>query len=584
MLEDLIPPEQIKALAGAATFQRGEGYFREGRVEIMVDEPDRLTGMVEGCEAEPYRVRMETTGDELIWDCTCPVGDRGEFCKHLVALALARLASGDESPLPNLDALQAAHPAQAGATNRKRRGKEEEIRAFLESQDQTRLVGWLLEAARGDRATRERLLLAARAGGPVSEFRKLITDVTRVRDFLDYQEMSGFARRVHGMIDALEGLRGAELMGLTEYAVECLHKALETCDDSDGHMGDLLGRLVALHTRASVEAKPDPAAFARWLFDRQMEDAWDTWPGPEAYIEVLRKAGMVEYARLAWNEWDKVPARVPGGLDRGADHYRITGIMESLARMGGDPEARVEVRKKDLSTPYAFLCIAEIYRDARRYDEALDWAERGLAAFPKNPDWRLQDCLVDEYFRRERKADAMDIAWRQFTGQDGGVEGYKKLMTRAKRADEVVAWRARALDHLREVAVRQHAQFKPLFGQRPARPDLTTLVQALLWDKDLGAALIEARAGSCKPRTLVDLARALAATQPEVAISLYKRAIHPIVEVKKNDAYAEAANIVRAVRDMLAGLGRATEFGDWLAEVRLAHKPKRNFMKLLDGL
>jgi uncharacterized Zn finger protein len=65
---------------------------------------------------------------------------------------------------------------------------------------------------------------------------------------------------------------------------------------------------------------------------------------------------------------------------------------------------------------------------------------------------------------------------------------------------------------------------------------------------------------------------------------LYKRAVHPIAELKKNDAYAEAAGLVRAVRDLLKGLGREREFGDWLAEVRLAHKPKRNFMKLLDTL
>lgn len=41
---------------------------------------------------------------------------------------------------------------------------------------------------------------------------------------------------------------------------------------------------------------------------------------------------------------------------------------------------------------------------------------------------------------------------------------------------------------------------------------------------------------------------------------------------------------MRAVRELLKMLGREREFGDWLAEVRLAHKAKRNFMKLLDAL
>ena len=602
MLEDLITSDQLQSLAGTAAFKRGEAYFREGRAELMVAETDRLAGTVEGSEAEPYRARMEAVGDELRWDCTCPVGDRGEFCKHLVALALAWLGSGDETLL-----MRPAGVDVKVEKKNKRRGKEEEIGAFLAGQDQARLVEWLLEAARDDRATRERLLLAARAGGPASEFRKLITDVTRAGDFVDYHHMPNFARRVHGMIDALEGLDGVELMGLAEYAVERLHKALEACDDSDGYMSELLGRLVALHARAGAQAKPDPVDFARWLFARQMGDEWGTWPGPEAYIEVLRKAGMVEYARLAWKEWDMLPARKPGDSDRGADRYRITGIMESLAKLSGDPEALVEVIEKDLSSPYAFLRIAEIHRDAGNSDAALEWAEQGLAAFPENPDWRLQDFLVDAYLGRGRQDEAMAIAWNQFV-RGAGLEGYKKLLQRAWRTAEPERWRGLALDSLREAAVNHHGHFRPMFGPRPERPDFTTLVRALLWEnevsaeanagvasvkpaqsggrshKDLDAALAEAKAGLCHAYTLIDLAHALAPARTEEAVSLYRRAVNPIVELRKNDAYADAAKAMRAARDLLKALGREREFGNWLAEVRLAHKPKRNFMKLLDGL
>ncbi len=579
ILDNLLQPDHLKSLAGAAAFKRGEAYFREGRVEIEADEEERVAGTVEGSEDEPYHAWIEATADDLRCDCSCPVGDRGEFCKHLVALALARLASGDKAPLPS------PPPEGEGVRKGKRRGKAEELRAFLEGQDKPRLVEWLLEAANRDRATQEHLLLTARAGGPASEMKKLITDVTLVRGFLDYDDMPGFARRAHGMIDALERLRGADLMELAEYAVERLHQALERCDDSDGHMGDLLGRLVELHARASGEARPEPAAFARWLFERQTRDEWGTWPGVEAYLSVLGKAGMAAYARLAWAAWDDLPALEPGDPDRDrwGGRLRIKDIVAKLATLSGDPEARAEVERKDLSSPYAFLRIAEIYHDAGRHDDAMDWAERGLAAFPNNPDWRLLDFLVEEYFRRDRQDDAMAIAWAQF-GRSGGVDGYRKLMERAQRTAEGALWRERALAALRDAAERQREQFRPLHGRRPERPDFTTLVQALLWEKDLDAALAEANAGLCNAHTLVDLARALTPSRPEEAIALYKRALHPIVDLKKNDAYAKAAGIVRAVRDLLQGLDRGAEYAGWLAEVRLAHKPKRNFMKLLDQL
>ena len=41
---------------------------------------------------------------------------------------------------------------------------------------------------------------------------------------------------------------------------------------------------------------------------------------------------------------------------------RITHIMETLARRTGDLEAIIAVKARDLSSPYAFLQIAETYR------------------------------------------------------------------------------------------------------------------------------------------------------------------------------------------------------------------------------
>lgn len=581
MLEDRLLPEQLQALAGDAAFKRGEAYFREGRVDILVDAENRLDGDVAGSGRHVYHAQIEAAQDDLRWQCSCPMGAQSDFCKHLVALALARLASGDE-PLwvaDDVSSAQVTKPAKA-----KRRSKEDELRAFLEEQDKTRLLDWLLDAARSERAVRDRLLLAARAAGPSSELKKLVTEMTRVQGFLDYQEMPDFARRIHALIDTLSESHGAELMGLSEYAVERLYKALETCDDSDGYMTELIERLVELHVRASLEAKPEPTAFAAWLFHAQIDDDWGTWPGPEAYQEVLGANGLAAYTQLARAAWDKLPTRQPGNMARDDNRYCLTRIMESLARIDGRPEAMADILAKDLSSSYAFLRIAEVFHNARRHDEALDWAERGLAAFPKMPDGRLQDFLVDEYFRRGRKDAAMDIAWRQFSGRRGGADEYKKLIARSQRTDAPEVWRRRALASLRDEALRQHAEYQPLFGTRPAHPNFTTLVEALLWDKDLENALTEARSGLCDARTLVHLARALSETQPDAAISLYKRAIHPIADLKTNSAYAEAADIARAVGKLLKAANRAKEFGDWLAEVRLAHKPKRNFMKLLDTL
>jgi uncharacterized Zn finger protein len=582
MLDDLIQPEHLASLAGTTAYKRGEAYFGAGRAALVIDEPDRVAGTVAGSGAEPYYGQIQARDGRLTWVCSCPVGERGEFCMHLVALALARLAAEDA------DAPADAPPRPAaGAKKTKRATQEEEIRAFLEGQDKARLVAWLLEVARADRATRERLLLAARVGGPASELKKLITQVTRTGDYVGYHAMPGFARRVDGMIDALEQRHGAELMGLAEYAIDRLHQALEACDDSDGYLGGFLERLVKLHVRACGEARPEPVAFARWLFERQMQDEWGTWPGVEAYATVLGEAGLSEYTRLARAEWERLPALGPGDADKvdWQGRFRIKGIMQRLAELTGDPEAMVEVERKDLSHAYAYLRIAEIYRDAGRHDAALDWAEQGLAAFRVRPDKRLQDFLVEAYFSRGWQEKAMALAWAQFTGPGaGGAEDYRVFMQRAGRTAEAAIWRQQARAFLRERAMSTPQRYGSLYGKRPQQPDSTQLVMALMGDKDPVAALAAAQEGACQPDILVDLAHALAPSQPEEAIALYRRVVDPIVERKNNQAYAEAAAVMRAARTLYVALGRAQAFGDWLAEVRLAHKPKRNFIKLLDAL
>jgi uncharacterized Zn finger protein len=58
--------------------------------------------------------------------------------------------------------------------------------------------------------------------------------------------------------------------------------------------------------------------------------------------------------------------------------------------------------------------------------------------------------------------------------------------------------------------------------------------------------------------------------------------IGSIVERTNNQAYAQAAGLLRRVKQLMGNLGEDDEFRQYLAEVRTEYKRKRNFMKLLD--
>ena len=121
-------------------------------------------------------------------------------------------------------------------------------------------------------------------------------------------------------------------------------------DDSNGEMTGLLERIQEMHHAACVAAKPDPEELARRLFDWEMMTDWDAFYGAaEAYADVLGKQGLTVYRQLAESAWKKVPNLGPGDDRRSFEgsRFRLTSIMESLARADGDVESLVAVNRVD---------------------------------------------------------------------------------------------------------------------------------------------------------------------------------------------------------------------------------------------
>lgn len=113
-------------------------------------------------------------------------------------------------------------------------------------------------------------------------------------------------------------------------------------------MGGILERLQDLHHKAYKKAKPDPEALARRLFEWELRTDYDTFYGAaETYADVLGERGLAVYRKLAEAEWAKVPARGPGREhpEKYGKRFRITHIVETLARQTGDMEAVVAINR-----------------------------------------------------------------------------------------------------------------------------------------------------------------------------------------------------------------------------------------------
>ena len=574
---------QLKRLANDRSFARGEAYFKDGRVRGLATHEGALTAIVSG--QNDYYVTLRSGQREIEYSCDCPIGLEGEFCKHLVAAGLAWIDSDAESK---------------GTTGRKRKraATEDDLYAYLERQDKNALVAMVTREAMENRTLRERLLLeAARinpAGVDLAAYRRSIANATRTNGFVDYHSAPGYARRIHQVIESIAALlndgHASAVVDLTEYTLAKLEDAIGDMDDSDGHMSDILPELHDLHHRACLKAKPDPRALARRLFEWEMKSDWEIFYGTaETYTDVFGAEGLAEYQRLAESEWKRVRQLGPGDRDdeRYGRRFRITSMMEALARQTGDPEALVEIKRRDLSHAYSYLQIAEIYREAGRHDEALEWAEQGMESFPQG-DSRLVEFLAREYHRRARHDDAMTLIRNQFV-ESPFLKNYQELKAHALKVrprPDWPAWRNKALAHLRGVIEKEKQEEKTSKSHWhwAGHADNSPLVEVFLWERRYDEEWQEASAGGCSQSLWLRVAAAREEKFPGDAVPIYKEMIAPTLEQTNNAAYAEAVKLLRKIRELMARLGREAEFEDYLVSLRVEYKRKRNFIKLLEGI
>ena len=570
-MSDILDHSTLREMAGGRSFERGQEYLSEGCVRGLAEHAGTITAKVAG--TRDYRVKLWVKDGGIEYSCTCPVSADGDFCKHCVAVGLAWLSPAENS---------SKKPGKAAVTMK-------DVRSSLAAQPKEDLVEMMMEQAMDNDRLRQKLLIKAATQGrkriDVATYRNAIDQAVDNDGFVDYREAYDYADGISDAVDSIQDLlkqgHATEVIELAEHALKAVEEAINSVDDSSGNMGDILERLQEIHLAACRKARPDPEKLAERLFRWEIETDWDTFFGAAAtYANVLGSKGLAVYRKLAEAEWSRVPPRGPGS-DGSSRHSRITHIMETLAQKTGDVEALATVKKRDLSSAYCYLQIAETYKQARKYDLALEWAEKGVKAFPQRAESRLLEFLADEYHRQRRHGDAMPLIWSNFEGQSR-LSDYQKLKAHADRCGQWPEWREKAIAFLRaRIAKEKEAARKSVLGWTH-RADHSDLVGIYLWEKDAESAWREATDGGCSDDFWLKLASLREAQHPGDAVSVYQAQVESALGQKNDLGYRQAVGYLRKIRALMARLDRNTEFTRYLESVRSAHKPKRNFIKMLD--
>lgn len=535
----------VERLADPVTFGRGREYAEGGAVGRVRHVADGVRATVIGSES--YAVELDSGPDGFRFRCSCPVGLSGSFCKHCVALALVAAGSPNAAPDP---------------------------RAYLGTLSHDELIDMILDAAGRDEVLHTRLAAAAADPDVPESLRRVLFDAIVPRGYVRYDEAYGYLQTVDAAVDRVEALlavgRADVVLELTEYAGECAERAVEHVDDSDGLLGGVCDHLADLHLAACEAIRPDPRELAQRLHARESAGG-DLAMFDDAvtrYADLLGEPGLALYHELAEQEWAALP--------EDADLYdparvRLRSTLEALAALTGDVDAEVEAMARDLTSAYQFLRIAERLLREDRHDDALQWAERGLGIHGLT-DARLVDLAAAEYHRAGRGAAAIDLL-RRVLDRAPTLSNYQRLAECARRAGMWADRRDEAFARLRAEVDRREP---PRYRWQPAA-DASLLVEVLLWEGDPDAAWAEAQRGGCSGPTVKRLARACRELRPREVIPLYHREIEAEIGRKNNSAYAEAVELLGEVEPLFEADG----FADHVADLRRAHRAKRNLLALL---
>jgi uncharacterized Zn finger protein len=557
---------RLRKAAGNKVFERGEDYHADGSVDILTFSNSRVTAQVTG--TQPYFVDLACNKGGLSGFCSCPAYVDHGFCKHMVATGLA---ANDHVP----DDGAADSPGT--------------IENMLRSLDHEALVKLVIDIASSDPKALHALSLKAAlisladsdAPSLAKKLKREIKAATRVGGFIGYDEVSAWAARIEDLIDSIEGLltkgHGQLVMELADLLREQLNDAFEAIDDSDGQMGMLVSRTIELHLAACRLACPDPVRLAKDLFAREMADDFGLEDTIEIYADLLGDSGRQEMERLAAAAWAKLrPPRA--GVDNDNDgtwsvYPQLATMLDRFATDRGDLQARIDIRKRDLSNPGRYLDLAKLCEEHGRTDEAIKWVKDGLFVFEDSLDDRLVLYAADLFMRHGRADDRSALLRRAFA-RSPSIDLHKQLVRNLKGYGRVQVT-DRAIELIR---TRKPDADRPRFQNND---DL--VVSILSSERRLDEAWAFAAAAKCTVYCLEELAQASEKSHPRQALQVHQRRVTRLVQTGGNQSYEEAQRLIKRMRIIAEQGGEADGQATFESDLLAKHHAKRNFVKLMSG-
>lgn len=593
--------DALQEAASEVIFERGRAYAASGAVVVVSAQARprprpglraRVSGTTE------YATAVWIEDDAIDGRCDCPNAADGWFCKHQVAVALVWRAG-----------LNGVLPVVAGARDDTRRknvrrvktvtGKHVALRDFLLARDVPTLAEKLMAVAYRDRRVATELQhwrKLVEASGRTTDLKPLITQLLTVkRGFVAWDQIATFVQEAEAVLPLLrqataQDANEAVMLGL--HALRRLWKVLGDADDSNGEISELCIAVGGEWVLSLQAAGEQPAKFGETWLQACLDDPIDCFD-TGAIEQAIGETAMRRYRRDLATRWrsakDAVRAQRASraAKPRAMTHDVHTPVeielwvlerlhLEQLEAMGQVDDV-LAVLREDLSRPDAHSTVVGYLEQHGRFREAFVAAEQGLKAFPE--DGRLQEQMLACYERDGWVAESHALRRQQFE-QRPTVQSYHQVLEtgRAAGQDEPAlrqellgAVAAREPLHLVTSSFANRAPVADRAGPRDVSLRAEILCSESRWHE--ADALVEPPS-QCRDEVLIRIARHLQPDRNDRALVLLRRVFDRAMHRATTPYRQELALVLE-----IAGLMAPSARHDWLKQLRVAFKAKRNFVR-----
>lgn len=559
--------------AGQRVFDRGEGYFRGGRITALHQAGDRLGAVVHG--THPYSVSLSTTcgpRGELSYACNCPMGVDGECCKHVVALGLTALHMAEKGNLPTTSA------TSPNALNE-----------YLENASASQLRRWLQIALETNEQLRMRIVASTLTGKKrLAQVDSAFESALRVFDYLEWEQVPVAAQRIEGAIalvdDALQAGEAVPSKTLKS-VLERLRAVEEYFTERSDLFDALYAKVAEMHAKARSEEKGDIAPLLDWLVEEVRRGSYEVQPVLTKYAQALGPAGQQEYCeRIA--------------QARAAEREALSGLRDifgaSYYPNGADVTAlQLELERcthwqhpDDISAMVAVMGAAG---SALSQHRVFDWLI-GLAC-PEGDQRALSLArgLLEAGAMSEALATKMAALFQRL-GLEEDLTLLGQVQLDAFPSADTYFWLQQHMpDSVGEkltralIAKLKRSAHGSAAGTAEYRRAWDELFRVYLARKEADQVWEIYRKGLVSERWGADVVALRGQTHPDEAVELCWELL-PVALRHSDSQYAEPARLVAIAAGLRMRQRQRIRLEYEIAQIRAEHKRKRNFMKRLDEL